>query len=437
MNTTAIRDDWVGRTIGGRFPLVQWLGRSDETAVFLTELPEDGTQKAAIKLIPAEGEDAKNRIDGWAATKNLSHPHLMRLLHTGQCEIDAVPLLYVVMDYADEDLSQILPERPLTPAEAGEMLTPVLDALAYLHGKGFLHSRLRPSNILVVGDQVKLSGDRILAAGKPRTNPSALSVYDAPERATGSVSEAADIWSLGITLCEALTQQPPLWDPATKCDRIVPDSIPQPFLSIARECLHPQPGRRCSLDGIRARLNPPLPVLAAQVVESAPPLSEFRKEIESATPAKSRKLVFAAAAFVVIAAGALFVVRSHKSPTSTPSNVQRSVVATDSLQGQAGTVKGEVVERSMPKATPSASASIHGQINVRVRVAVDVSGNISNATFDAQGPSPYFANLAMEAARRWRFKPAQVDGHAVPSAWTLKFQFRRTRTDVAALETSP
>jgi hypothetical protein len=39
-------------------------------------------------------------------------------------------LIYVVMEYAEENLSQILPHRPLTPAEAREVLEPVLDALA-------------------------------------------------------------------------------------------------------------------------------------------------------------------------------------------------------------------------------------------------------------------------------------------------------------------
>ncbi len=70
------------------------------------------------------------------------------------------------MEYAEEDLSQILPERPLTPGEAREMLDPVLDALSYLHEKGFVHGHFKPSNIMVVDDQVKLSCDNLEVAGR-------------------------------------------------------------------------------------------------------------------------------------------------------------------------------------------------------------------------------------------------------------------------------
>ena len=161
MNTAKIRSDWVGRVIDGRFALRQWLGGSEQSGVFLTELEEDRSQKAAIKLIPADAEDADAQLACWARTQPLSHPHLMRLVSFGRCWIEGAALLYAVTEYSDEILSQILPARPLTPAEAREMLGPILDALSYLHGKGFVHGHLKPSNILVVGDQLKLSSDRL------------------------------------------------------------------------------------------------------------------------------------------------------------------------------------------------------------------------------------------------------------------------------------
>jgi len=69
--------------------------------------------------------------------------------------------------YADEVLSEILPERALTPAEAKEMLAPVIDTLSYLHAKGLVHGRLKPSNILAVDDRLKLSGDSFKGRAAP------------------------------------------------------------------------------------------------------------------------------------------------------------------------------------------------------------------------------------------------------------------------------
>ena len=162
MSTATVRKDhdWVGRVIDGRFTLLQWLGGSESSDVFLTELPDNPTQKAAIKLVPADTVDADAYIAGWAATTTLSHPHLIRLFHTGRCQINSSVLLYAVMEYAEENLSQIIPERPLTPAEAREMLPPVLDALSFLHERSFVHGRLKPSNIMVVDNQLKISWDR-------------------------------------------------------------------------------------------------------------------------------------------------------------------------------------------------------------------------------------------------------------------------------------
>ncbi len=38
------------------------------------------------------------------------------------------------------------------------MLGTVLNALGYMHAHGYVHGRIKPSNLLVVGDRLKLSG---------------------------------------------------------------------------------------------------------------------------------------------------------------------------------------------------------------------------------------------------------------------------------------
>lgn len=434
MDTAAVRSDWVGRVIDGRFTLLQWLGGSGRGGVFLTELQAHPLQKAAIKLIPADATDAEAYIAGWAVTTTLSHPHLMRLFHTGQCVIDSAPLLYVVTEYAEEVLSQILPERPLTPTEVREMLDPAIDALSYLHGKGIVHGHLKPSNIMVVDNQVKLSCDGLHLAGEPGKYSSAPSVYDATEAATEPISPATDVWSLGVTLIEVLTQHPPAWDRSKQRMPIVPESVPQPFNGIAQECLQPDPERRCSLSDVKARLEP------------APSHRAPASKSGKAAPAKLRGTALAAAVLVLIAVATTLLLRSHRVVTSFP-NGKKLVLnipapppqtpgpGTQSSKGVL--VKGAVAERVLPDVPPSARESIRGQVNVSIRVTVDPRGDVSNATFDSPGLSKYFAKLALQAAQRWRFKPAQLDGQAASSVWILQFHFTETATEVTPVEASP
>jgi len=76
-------------------------------------------------------------------------------------------------------------------------------------------------------------------------------------------------------------------------------------------------------------------------------------------------------------------------------------------------------------------------VKVSVQVSVDTSGNVSQATLSSPGPSKYFANQALTAARRWTFQPPQVAGQASPSEWILRFQFGRTSTQVFPAKIRP
>ena len=303
MNLEAIRSDWVGRVIDGRFTLLQWLGGTERSSVFLTELPGPQARKAAIKLIRDNGEDAESLMAGWAATRPLSHPNLMRLILTGRAESEGTAVLYAVSEYADEVLSEILPERALTPAETQEMLEPVIDVLSYLHGKGLVHGHLKPSNVLVVDDRLKVSGDSLQLAGEPQKHGSAQGIYEAPEMAGGTISPAADLWGLGMTLVEALTQHPPVWDKSVNEDPLVPPSIPQPFAGIARGCLRADPVGRCTLENVKSWL------------EAAQALKEEAVKTEKKAESRSRLPILLPAAIVVVVTVGILVARHGQQAT--------------------------------------------------------------------------------------------------------------------------
>lgn len=429
MSSAFLGSDCVGRIIDGRFTLLRWLGGTEQSSVFLTDLEGDPAKNAAIKLSPENAVEAETRIAQWAAARTLSHPHLMRLFHAGRCNVDGVDLLYVVTEYAEEVLSEILRERPLVPGETREMLDTVVQALSWLHGRDLLHGHLKPSNIMVVDGRLKLSSDRLHPAGEPARISPGSGKYDAPEVALGEMSPAVDVWSLGVVLVETLSQRPPLWDGSGGGEPVVPASIPPPFFGLARECLCVDPARRCTLSGVRDSLE-------------AAPAAEPADKITATVTSRARVMI----AGTVLAVGVMvtaLVIGSHHRPWR-PAVLQSSTPATqpESLgpgaQPHKGSVvKGVVAYQATPDVPQSIGDTIQGHVRVRIGVQVDSDGSVSDATIDSPGPSRYFANRALQAARDWKFRPAEIDGRAVASKWILQFHFGQDGTTITPAEASP
>ncbi len=505
---------WEGQLVNGEFHLRQYLGGSEHSAVFLTEHAAGKLQKAAIKFIPADPANAELQLSRWAQAAKLSHPHLIRLFQMGRCQVGDTNLLYVVMEYAEEDLSQVLPHRPLTSAEAREMLGPVLEALAYAHAKGFVHGHLKPANIMASADQLKLSSDGLLQMGEPtgRTlieppgGPLKPGLYAPPETAGGGSSPAGDVWSLGLTLVEALTQRLPAWERnasgvTSQGEPLLPQTVPAPFLDIARNCLRRDPRLRWTLAEIATRLESASPVSSSSVASSPAPVrpSPLRKIRTTPRPkrsvAKRRYMIPALAVGLALAAmlvGPKLLNRrpqaqpapslaskqtpvqqkvqpklqplpaqkplAQETPQSTQPAVQKTGDEKPSSRGAASApasslagleheaaaktatgdrVPGEVLEQILPDVSQKAKDTIRGTVRVSVRVSVDAFGSVVGTTLDSPGPSQYFANLALRAARHWEFAPAKAAGRNVSSEWILRFDFTQTATKVFPVQTAP
>jgi TonB family protein len=451
---TELWKKWEGRVVDEKFPLRQWLGGSDHSAVFLTERIGTGSQKAAIKLIPANNLHQEKLDQGnlkediqlfrWAAAAKLSHPHLIRLLEWGHCQIDDTRLLYVVMEYAEENLAEILPLRPLSADEASEMLRPTAEALAYLHQAGFAHGRIKPSNIMAVDNRLEISADGLCKTGE-RGGSTVHSAYDAPEVATAGLSAAADIWALGVTLVAVLTQSDPGLRNSDRGPGTVPEAFPQPFREIVRQCLQANPLQRCTVSDILRQIQPPAlqtqAGVRAKVLEAR--ASQQRPKRWFVVP------VVVAALFLVAWVGSRLMVHQPSIPAAEthpaspqptadiPAAQSAAPFSENKKPAQNGIARGSVLEQILPDVSRSAQNTIQGRLKVSVQVSVDASGSVSQATFVSPGPSKYFANRALAAARGWKFNPPQVDGQAAASEWVLRFQFGRTATQVFPAEIKP
>jgi TonB family protein len=456
---------WQGYTVDGKFPLQSCLGVSDHSAVFLTVGADSA--KAAIKLIAADPAGAEKRLLRWKMASEVTHPNLIRIFAMGRCELEGTELLYLVMEFAEENLAQIIPERGLTADEVKAMLPPMLEALQNVHDKGYVLGRIQPSNILAIGDQVKLADDSLSMPSAKGSAGKTLSPYDPPEAATGVVSAAGDVWQLGMTLIEVLTQRLPVWDRSRTGAPEISSTVPEPFRGIVEYCLRVDPQKRWtvaqisnSLERTRANVTPQNPtaaMVAVPTIADSPVVASGREQKASA-----KWPYFLVLAAIIVIAIVLIAKPKASSPagdnqvpqtqtsttaenaapapapapaTTSTSSSTTSTTSSSTTGGGASAANADesgVVRRVMPEVSPAARRSIHGNIIVKVKVRVDDAGNVQKAGIESGHGGKYFSRVALESARDWKFVPAQA-GESGTREWKLQFAFSRAKTDASAV----
>lgn len=490
---TDVWTDWEMRVVNGLFPLRRFLGRSNHSAVFLTEYQAENLTDAAIKFVPADSLHTEAQLVQWGTAATLSHPHLLRLFDVGRCRFGGRPFLFVVMEYAEQTLAQILPKRALSTDEAREMLLPTLDALSFLHGSSLVHSQLKPSNFLVVNDQLKLASDTIRSFGGP---------------GPGSISPASDIWDLGITLVEALTQRTPTWPDERSETAILPANLPPGFVDTVKRCLNRTPANRPTVVELEAQYKPLEPTPPAGSATQTPTVEESDEAAPTQPTPNQPLLALGAVAVFFLALASLVGLRAYQShhnsqrprvaissqvettelavsyresdaPQPTASDGEPDSAGASQISAPAASAaspppiaepaagapaSNEAVAtpiafnqqsavpayRPPPEpATPIAPASdlpgvlheeapdiphaitqrIRGHVKVTVRVLVDPYGKVVGEFMEDSGPSRYFARLASEAAAKWQF--VEIDNRN-PRVWLLRFEFTRDGTGIQA-----
>jgi len=456
--------EWQGQVVNGAYPLRQYVGGSEHSAVFLTEIPGQNSQRAALKLIAPTG-DTDVQLGRFRLAAEIAHPHLLRIFKVGRTHIAGEDLLFLVTEYADETLSQILPQRTLTPAEVTDMVKPCMETLAYLHQNGFAHGRLKPTNIMVVGEQLKLSSDGLCRAG---VLPASIEPdpYDPPELSTKGSSPAGDVWSLGVILAEALTQRFPKWTDRLQKEPVLPENMAEPFAEIARHCLVRDPQSRGKIAEITNRLFPPARTAHPKggslqtKLKSALNLLHFDDlKIRPVHDLKIRhildstirdikdwisRLRVADTSIYAVPIAAMMVIilllaaLRHHGPSSPPKTAATASSPAQTLRPKPSqsatrtklgpmTEPGQIVQQVVPSPPEKALRTITGKIRVDVRVFVDADGSVQRAQLATAGPSKYFANLALQCAREWRFTPAT---QGVSPAWMLRFSFAKSGATV-------
>ncbi|MBO3277349.1 serine/threonine-protein kinase [Pseudomonas schmalbachii] len=209
--------------LNGRYRIERLLGVGGMGAVYrardlLREQFGEPDPYVAVKVISetfAEYPDASTLLySEFALTMRLHHPHVVRLYDFAvdlQCR-----RAFITQELMRGlTLDRLLCERPqgLVWNELREIALPLLDALAYSHERGVLHGDLKPSNVMLAEDGLRLfdyglgqSRDGVLP-GLPRLCREHIAAwtprYAAPELLDGApLSTATDIFSVACVLYE-------------------------------------------------------------------------------------------------------------------------------------------------------------------------------------------------------------------------------------------
>ncbi len=243
----------------------------------------------------------------------LDHPNLVSIEDQG--EVDGIP--YIVMGYAgDRTLRTLLEDGSLTRTQALSIFGQVARGVAALHDHSIVHFDLKPSNIFLNGDLVRV-GDYGLARLVTQSRNSltfgrGTPYYMAPEVLHRRGDQRSDIYSLGVLLYECLAGDVPFhgdseWEVLRKHETEQPE-IPRRLAANERavidRCLQKDPADRFeSVDELIEALEP------APTAPVTPPTAHAIGVAKT-----NRAPMLAAAAVLLVLVGAvasLFTVRDR------------------------------------------------------------------------------------------------------------------------------
>ncbi|WP_433661705.1 tetratricopeptide repeat protein [Nocardia sp. CA-128927] len=143
----------------------------------------------------------------------MAHPSIVKIFNfVKHRSADGIPCGYIVMEYVGgQSLKEMLDLRApehIPVAEAIAYVMEVLPALDYLHSFGLAYNDLKPDNIMVTEDEVKLIDLGAVAARESGGSLYGTLGYQAPEFTSTGPTVASDIHTVGRTLA-ALTLNMP------------------------------------------------------------------------------------------------------------------------------------------------------------------------------------------------------------------------------------
>jgi tetratricopeptide (TPR) repeat protein/tRNA A-37 threonylcarbamoyl transferase component Bud32 len=454
VTTPTPTDPLIGATVS-QYEIVAKLGGGGMGVVYKARDTKLG-RAVALKFLPPQwshDESAKQRFVREAQAASATNHRNICVIHN--IEETADGRLFIVMaHYEGETLKQKLERGALPIAEAIEIGSEIAEGLARAHGQGVVHRDVKPGNLMITDDGVKILdfGLAKFADALQLTVPGSTIgtvAYMSPEQARGEEADTrSDVWALGVVLYEMLAGSVPFRgsypeatfhaiknEPVPPLRAARPDT-PEPLERIVMKALEKDPEKRFQTAREPARdlkllagRTVPLDLRTEEVVRPVglygePPDRKSRMR-RVATP---MRLAFAAALLLAIAGGTYFWMMRP---------VERIRVAVAPVANHTGNTELDQYRLALTSTlideiseSPNLKVVPYLRLVEMIRPFLSETGDLSS--------NDAIARITVESGAPFLVLPTLVYRDR-DSTWLIQIQVRNaaTGTTVASYETAP
>ncbi|KAI5097963.1 serine/threonine-protein kinase ULK3, partial [Silurus meridionalis] len=196
------------------FLLTEKLGSGTYATVYKAYRKTDNREAVAVKVVSKKSlnkSSMENLLTEIEILKTVRHPHIVQLKDF-QWDNENI---YLILEWCSGgDLSRFIRSRRILPERVARLfLQQMACALKFLHERNISHLDLKPQNILLSGNVLKLADFGFAQYMSPWDEQSSLRgspLYMAPEIVCRRQYDArVDLWSVGVILYEALFGRAP------------------------------------------------------------------------------------------------------------------------------------------------------------------------------------------------------------------------------------
>jgi serine/threonine protein kinase len=170
----------------------------------------------AVKIVDRDPDSPVERLrQEYSILRNLPpHPNVVAVENADY--LDGGNVAYLVFEYLEgKDVSVLVKDRVLGPADAIQLGVDVATGLAFLHSRGVYHCDIKPSNLLWTDRGCKIIDFNVAVVSESSLSRAGGSAkYAPPDRSRGTAPTTAeladrDVYALGVSIYQVLTGQYP------------------------------------------------------------------------------------------------------------------------------------------------------------------------------------------------------------------------------------